>query len=199
MYAFAKWVYRTDKPDTVKIHYHGSLQDDGWDIMDLKRDLKLDNRLIITAPNLSPKEGLPIELMPYVYGVANVGLSTTLGEGWGLTTHERMAMGIPMIVPNFSALGEWPNGGVHYTTIIEEPYYNIHQLNTRGGVSSVSSIIQALELMYTNTEYRNDIAEKGYKLATQAKYNWRTIAEQFNTIFKQVVLETVDDGNVTGT
>ena len=98
-------------------------------------------------------------------------------------------MRIPMIVPNFSALGEWPKGGVHYTDIVEEPYYNIHQLNTRGGISSVKSIITALETMYTNTEYRNDIAEKGYKLATQDKYNWRTIAEQFNTVFKQVIAE----------
>ncbi len=193
MHYFAHWVHTTNKPESVKIHYHGSLQDDGWDIMDLKTKLKLENRLIITAPNITPKEGLPLELMPYVYAPADVGLSETMGEGWGLTTMERMAMKIAMIVPKFSALGEWANGGVHYLDIAEEPYYNIHQLNTQGGVATLRSTVDALELMYTDPNYRRAVAERGYNLVTDSKFNWKTIADQFNALFTTVLAEYTTD------
>ena len=184
LFYFSEWVKRTNKPETVKIHYHGAMHDEGWDILQLAEALDIKERLIITAPNITAANGLPLELMPYIYGVADVGLSTTMGEGWGLTVHERMAMKIPMIVPNFSALGEWANGGVHYTTISDIPYFNIRDLNTRGGIADMQSVIDALELMYSNSDYRADIAEKGYKLATSVKFEWRNIAREFNTVFR---------------
>lgn len=194
MYAFSEWVKTTNKPSTVKLHYHGAMRDEGWDILKLAKrfglsgeELSPRDRFIITAPNISAQDGLPIELMPYVYGVADVGLSSTLGEGWGMTTHERMAMRIPMIVPNSSALGEWAKGGVHYIDISEEPFFNIGGLNTRGAVPSVKSMINALEKMYTDKQYRQQIALNGYKLATQPIYKWSNIAIRFQETFIQVM------------
>ena len=187
LHYFSEWVTRTNKPESVKIHYHGAIQDEGWDILQLANALGMKDRLIITAPNITAANGLPLELMPYIYGVADIGLSTTMGEGWGLTTHERMAMKIPMIVPNYSALGEWANGGVHYVDIHPIPYYNIRGLNTKGGIPDMESTIHALETMYTDKAYRSDIAEKGYKLATKATFEWRNIAQEFNVVFRSVL------------
>lgn len=188
-YYFAEWVKRTNKPKTVKLHYHGAMQDDGWNLFQLAEAFGIKDRLIISAPNLSAAQGIPLDLMPYFYAPADVGLSTTMGEGWGLTTHERMAMGIPMIVPNYSALGEWANGGVHYTDISPIPYFNIRQLNTQGGVPDMESTIAALELLYTNSDYRHDVAQRGYTLATQQRFDWRIIAKQFNTTFLNAIAQ----------
>lgn len=196
-YYFAQWVHSTNKPDSVKIHYHGGMQDEGWDLFQLAEYFSIKDRLIITAPNITAQEGLPLELMPYTYGPANVGLSTTMGEGWGLTTHERMAMKIPMIVPKFSALGEWADGGVHYTDISPIPYFNIRSLNTRGGVPDMQSTVDALEAVYIDEKYRNDLAERGYKVATQSKFSWPNIAKEFNTVFNAAIIankETQADG-----
>lgn len=187
LHYFATWVHRYNKPDSVKIHYHGAIQDEGWDVLQLAEYLGINDRLIITAPNITAANGLPLELMPFIYGVADVGLSTTMGEGWGLTTHERMAMKIPMIVPQYSALGEWAKGGVHYVKIADIPYYNIRGLNTRGGIADMEDTIQALETMYVNKEYRALIAEKGYKLATSKQFEWRNIAQDFNVLFRSVI------------
>lgn len=95
-----------------------------------------------------------------------------------------MAMRVPMIVPKYSALGEWANGGVHYTDISDIPYFNIKSLNTKGGIATLESTVEALEVMYTDSEYREGIASAGYKLATSAKFNWRNIAQQFDLVFK---------------
>lgn len=182
---FAEWA--RSKPDTVKLHYHGALQDEGWDIIQLAEELGIKDRIIITSPNITAAHGLPLELMPYVYGVADCGFSTTMGEGWGLTTHERMAMKIAMIVPRYSALGEWANGGVHYTEISDIPFYNIKGLNTRGGIPDKQSTIDALEKLYNDSDYSNRIAERGYVLATADRFSWRTIAMQFNDVFKKPI------------
>lgn len=187
VYYFSEWVKRTGKPENVKFHYHGALQDEGWDIIQIAEELGIKDRIIITSPNITAAHGLPLELMPYVYGVADCGLSTTMGEGWGLTTHERMAMKIAMAVPRYSALGEWPNGGVHYIEVNDSPFFNIKGLNTRGGVPDLTSTIDALEKLYTDTDYRIQIAEKGYALSTADKFNWRTVAMQFNDVFKKPI------------
>lgn len=191
---FAEWVKRYNLPTSVKLYYHGAIKDEGWDIMQLSQELGLRNdsdlvegRIILTAPNVNSREGIPLDLMPYVYSVADIGLSTTMGEGWGMTVHERMAMGIPMIVPEYSALAEWPKGGVHYTRISDIPFYNINGLNTRGGIADMEDTIQALQRMYIDSDYRNKIARAGYNIATDIKFNWRTIARQFNEIFKKVL------------
>ena len=197
MFYFAQWVKVTNKPDTVKLHYHGAIQDEGWDILQLSRGLGIKDQFIITAPNITAANGLPLELMPYVYAPANVGWSTTMGEGWGLTTHERMAMRIPMIVPRYSALGEWANGGVHYTDISNIPYFNTKSLNTRGGISTLESNIEALEKMYNDATYRDTIAQKGYDLATSQKYSWRTVANQFDAVFRQAIIDHKDTTNGT--
>lgn len=77
---FAQWVQSTKKGDHVKLHYHGALMDEGWDILELAESLHIGDRLIITSPNITASEGLPDELMPYIYAVADVGLSTTMGK-----------------------------------------------------------------------------------------------------------------------
>ncbi len=98
-----------------------------------------------------------------------------------------MAMGIPMIVPEYSALGEWAKGGVHYTAISDIPWFNIHGLNTRGGIPDKASTIAALEKMYTDVDYRKSIGEAGYKLATSEKFSWRNVALQFDRIFRDEI------------
>lgn len=194
LYAFSEWV--KDKPLNIKLHYHGALMDEGWDIMKLAKRLglrghenTLEDRLIITSPDINSRNGVPLDRMPYVYGIANVGLSTTLGEGWAMTVHERMAMRIPMIVPRSSALSEWPNGGVHYIETSPDPFFNIHGLNTRGAVPIVASIINGLERLYTDAKYREKIALDGYRIATDKKYKWENVAKRFNEIFLDVLVE----------
>lgn len=181
-YYFAEWVKRTNKPDTVKLYYHGALKDQGWDLVQLADYMGIRDRLIITSPHLTASRGLPLEMMSTMYSVADVGFSTTSGEGFGLTTMERMACKVAMIVPKYSALGEWPYGAVYYMDISPTPYFNIGGLNTKTGIPDMESAIAALETMYTNPKLRAQIAQKGYDKVTQEQYQWSYIAQQFHHI-----------------
>lgn len=187
MYYFAKWVHLTDKPDNVKFYYHGAVRDEGWDIVQLARTFGIEDRLILTSLDLNPAHGLPVELMHYVYNVADVKISTTLGEGWGFSTHEAMACKIATLAPRSSALAEWPNGGVEYIEINEIPVFNTKGLNTEGKVPDMRSALQKLELLYNDNEYRKSLANAGYKIATDPKYEWKNIGIQWDMLFKEVL------------
>lgn len=183
LYYFSQWVHMTGKDNNVKFYYHGALVDEGWDIAQLAYEFGINDRLILSHKNLNPAHGFPLQAMKLVYNVADIHVSSTLGEGWGFTTMESMACGIANIVPRYSALGEWANGGVLYADIDEIPFFNTKGLNTRGGVPEMRSFIRNLELLYKDHELRNSIAKSGYELVTQPKYQWKNIVKLFEQVF----------------
>jgi D-inositol-3-phosphate glycosyltransferase len=79
--------------------------DVGYGIDQLAKYYNLKGRVILAQPGVY--HGSTDDEMALTYRAANVGISTTQGEGWGLTTMEGMACGLPQIVPDWSALGEW--------------------------------------------------------------------------------------------
>lgn len=185
LHYFAQWVHMTDKPDTVKFYYHGALVDEGWDIAQLAQELGIHDRLIISHKNLNPAHGFPLDAMKLMYNVADIKLSTTLGEGWGLTTMESMACKIANIVPNSAALGEWAKGGVLYTDINPIPQYNIKGLNTRGSIPDMASTIKNLEKLYKNSDDRKNIAQAGYNLVHSSQFTWKSVANRFDSVFNE--------------
>lgn len=188
LYTFSEWVKQTNKPDKVKIHYHGPVKvEGGWDIIDLADSLDIKDRLIITNPGITTAVGVPDDIMPWLYGVADCGVSMAMGGGWELTVMERMAMKIPMIVAKSAALAEWANGGVHYVGIADEPWFNINGLNTKSSVPRVKDTIEAYEKFYTNIMYREKIALDGYNLVRQPKYRWGSVAARFSEVFRNVI------------
>lgn len=204
VYYFAEWVKRYNLPDTVKLYYHGALMDEGWDIGQLAHYNGMQDRLVLSHKNLNPAHGFPLEAMKLVYSLADVHVSTCQGEGWGLTAMESMACGIPQIVPNYSALGEWCRDDkgspvVEYTDISPIPFFNTKGLNTRGGIPDMESTINALHKLYQDKKYRDDLGAKGYRLVTQPRFEWRTIARTFENVFNtaqkktKVTMRNVDD------
>lgn len=160
----------------------------------LAKYLGIDDRLILSHRNLNPAHGFPLDMMKAVYSVADVKLSTTQGEGWGLTTMESMACRVAQIVPKYSALGEWTESKVIYTDIDPIPYFSTKGVNTQAGVPTLQSTVKALELLYKDKDLRERTAQAGYELVTQKRFTWQHIAQEFNTTFKNVLkTKGVDD------
>lgn len=78
---FCRWVREYNLPDTVKLYYHGMLQDEGYNIEDLMAYYKMSDRLIITDRNLTASNGVSDKAMRLIYNVADVKLSCSVGEG----------------------------------------------------------------------------------------------------------------------
>lgn len=180
MQYFAEWA--KDKPENVKLYYHGALRDHGWGIEQLADFFGIQDRLILTSNDMTVGTGIPVEALRNVYSVFDVHMSTTIGEGWGLTQHESMACRVPNIVPEWSALAEWARGGVAYVpcTSIQ---VNTGGLNTVGGVADKHAYMQELDKMYYDATYRNTVAKAGYDLVLQPRFSWNSVANTFDTVF----------------
>jgi len=202
LYYFAEWVRTRDIPKNVYFYYHGALKDEGYDLGQLGKYIDAEyireygktphihDRIIFTSHYIHPREGIPLDKLVYLYNLADVKLSTSMGEGWGLTTAESMACGIPNIIPRHSALQEWANGGVEYIDINNIPYITPKGINTIGGVPEMKCTIEALDKLYRDETYRLHMGKKGYDLITQDKYRWSSIANQFHAIFEGLLNES---------
>lgn len=181
MYAFSEWVHRTNKPTTVKFHFHGALQDEGYDIVDLARRFDILDRLMKPPDDFHPATGMSEENMHLMYNIADIHMSMSVAEGWSLSVHESMASRVANLVPCHSALAEWPKGGVEYIKPSNIIQTSPQLVNTIGKIPDIESTIEGLEKLYSDAQYRASIADAGYKIAKQ--YKWNEIADKFHTVF----------------
>ena len=181
---FAEWVRTHDVRDAYLFLHVGPTGDAGYDLEQLGRYLKISNRLIISSPEM----GLGVEerALAEMYSAFDVMLSTTQGEGWGLTHMEGMACGVPQIVPDWSALGEWAATAawlVECSSVSCTP----NDINVIGGVPDRGMTVAALNHLYSDKAERERLAGAGLELVLQERYRWKNIGERFADVVKSVL------------
>ena len=84
----------------------------GWWLFEIfQRELKLrnvpveqfGNRLMVSAQDMVYKD----EDVNMFYNLADIGISTAEGEGWGLCQFEQMGVGVPQVVPDIGGFKEF--------------------------------------------------------------------------------------------
>ena len=84
----------------------------GWWLFEIfQRELKLrgvpveqfGNRLMVAAQDMVYKD----EDVNMFYNLADIGISTAEGEGWGLCQFEQMGVGVPQVVPDIGGFKEF--------------------------------------------------------------------------------------------
>lgn len=148
----------------------------GYDVKQLMHYYGIKGRLVLGTPEIG--QGIEERYMPTVYGCFDVQLTTTQGEGWGLTTMEGMACGIPQVVPDWAALGEWATAAVRIpcTTFAVTPQYTINAL---GGVPDRRGTVEALVALYESERARRETREAGLELVSRSEYRWENIGRRF--------------------
>jgi len=181
---FAEWLRQragaADKIEDAYLYLHCSQKDSGGlDLAQLASFYGVDKRVILPAEELvTPAKGLPEEDMPYVYGCFDVQVSTTAGEGWGLSQIEGAACGIPQIVPQFAALSEWMAGAAWMVPCSGVQTHPV--VNTVGEVPDKAAFIKALDLFYRRPELRAKYAALALACAQRPEYRWAKVAEMFH-------------------
>lgn len=100
----------------------------GWWLFEIfQRELKLrsvpiemfGNRLMISSQDMVFKD----EDVNMFYNVADVGISTAEGEGWGLCQFEQMGVGVPQVVPDIGGFKDFANSE---NSVIVKPKYRYY-------------------------------------------------------------------------
>jgi glycosyltransferase involved in cell wall biosynthesis len=98
----------------------------GWDLRGvfLQTDLVEGKDYMLLEKDLANK-GASVEMLNKIYNASDVYLTTTLGEGWGLTLTEAMATKTPVVCPNSTSFIEMTDNGKRaYTLDNLIPYCN---------------------------------------------------------------------------
>src|SRR4030095_6152956 len=99
------------------------------------------NRVIFTGSGRL-RDAAEAAQLPLIYSALDVQVTTTLGEGWGLTTMEGMACGTPQIVPDWAALGEWATPALKVPCSLQLAHPGI---NTVGALPDKEAFMKALD------------------------------------------------------
>jgi glycosyltransferase involved in cell wall biosynthesis len=196
--AFAEWIKRHDIRDAYLYLKIAPTGETGCDIRAVAAYYgpELAGRILVSAPPAG--FGDADDLMPLVYSAMDVFLTTTQGEGWGLPTMEAMACGVPCIVPDWSALGEWTEDAAVKvpctSTALTAPLNRFPY--TIGGVPDREATIEALHALYSDRKLRARYRAKGLALTARPEYQWQNVGVAFREALEAAVAALPGDSEV---
>jgi glycosyltransferase involved in cell wall biosynthesis len=157
----------------------------GWWLFELfQRELKMRGvsvepyagRLMISTQDMVFKD----EDINLFYNVADVGVSTAEGEGWGLCNFEQMGVGIPQVVPNIGGFKEYCTSENSVLIDANNRYYLPTVFSPVGGeAASVDphAFCLGMETYLLDSEKRKAHGENARK--TVLGYTWKKAVEPF--------------------
>ena len=116
-----------------------------------------------------------------LYNACDVGLLTSMGEGWGLVSFEHGAAGAAQIVPDHSACTEIWSGRAEMVAPARRYIPEFSTLEM--GEVSAEGTAQALNNLYCDPQRRQHLAQAAYEAAQNPDYSWDAIAERFDDLF----------------
>ena len=121
------------------------------------------------------------EALNTLYNACDVGINTSMGEGWGLVNFEHGAAGAAQIVPDHTACGELWRGRAELIPPARSytPEFSVLEM----GEVSVEGVAQALENLYRDPQRRQELARAAFESARNAAYSWEVITRQFDDLF----------------
>lgn len=176
-------LFSQNKPKNVRLYMHCGIVDSSVNISTLAVRFNIDDRVIVTSA-IRGVQGVSEEKLNLIYNACNVGLNTSLGEGWGLTNIEHSITGAPQIVPNHSACAElYSDCGLLIPTIAP---WRIDNILTKGYMVKAEDLAQHMETLYSRPDIYKSLSKKGIEKFSSDYYNWQNIAQQWLEIFKEV-------------
>ena len=111
-----------------------------------------------------------------LYNCCDVGLSTAMGEGWGLTCFEHAITGHAQVVPDHTSFREnWTGAAVMMPCGSPEfIFYEYADMFP----PSPQAVASALHLLYGSADLRRAYAEAGRARATEGRFTWRAVGER---------------------
>jgi glycosyltransferase involved in cell wall biosynthesis len=181
---FAEWI-KTHRVTDAFLYLHVCpTGEHGCDIRQLVDYYGIRSRVLLSQPHIG--YGIPEDLLVQTYRTFDVQLTTTQGEGFGLSTLEGMACGIPQIVPSWAALGDWP-GEAAYSVPCASTAITPNGVNVIGGVPARVETVEALDTLYRDSTARFALRSAGLALTAQPQFRWSSIAEAYANVFSDVI------------
>jgi glycosyltransferase involved in cell wall biosynthesis len=182
--------------DNAFLYMHMQERDFGGSLLEMSRSIGVKPNEDFTIPN--PQEfgahsGFPIDFLNGIYNASDCYLTTTHGEGWGLSITEAMATKLPVVAPGVTSvpeiLGEdrgWQVRSGHTSShwIIKE-----NDNERMRPLMDVEEAADKIVYIMNHPEEAAERAENGYKWILE--HTWSKLAPQWLDVFKRATSKTV--------
>lgn len=148
--------------------------------------LVFDKDWACPGESFNANQGFPIHIVNMLYNACDVVVSSAIGEGFGLSTIEGMAVKKPILFPNNTALTEIIGENEEYgylcksgETINDFICLGAPDNNLLRPVVNVFDMAEKMQYIYEHQDEAKAKAEKAYERV----WTWETVCEQWKEIF----------------
>ena len=148
---------------------------------------------MFTPPEFHESRGVPREMLNNIYNCADLIVSTSVGEGWGLATTEAFAAGTPVVVPDNTVfpeiVGENEERGYLAKSGSTTSEFSVafSHSNYPRPLTNVESMVEKMELVkkdWIKGEYIGETKEKIDAARRWAEeHTWEIINKQWIELF----------------
>lgn len=174
------------KHKDIIVHFHCKAQGDmGVELPQLfSREPDLEDRFY-TPGQQSTTSGWPADDLAILYNAADLFISTSWAEGFGLTLAESLACGVPVIAQDCSSITEVTGPGA--IRIKPEGLITVTQGQDQW-LPDIPAFSEAIEALYLDKAKREELGQAGLKHVRE-KFSWDVAAQQFDQLITQLVEE----------
>jgi glycosyltransferase involved in cell wall biosynthesis len=173
------------RKDALLVLHAGTGDEYGWDLLQLARYYGIEGRIACVhyrAPTLTDDQ------LCWLYNTADVQINTSGGEGWGLTSIEGAACGIPQMTPDWSTGREiWENHG--WLLKVADWRNEPRLLNTAHAAIDTQAAARDLELFATDEGLRSTYSQLALEQAAR-QVGWDDVGDAFDTLVQRALNES---------
>lgn len=160
----------------------------GWDIraIMLQTDMQedVDYKLL---PKKYEEEMVEVEVLNKIYNASDVFLTTTLGEGWGLTYSEAAACKVPIVAPyttSFMEMSGYGKNAYMLENIIPICQFNDNVIREQTDIYEVAEVlVKVAEDKFSDSPEMKNKVEANYKWVKSLE--WSTVCKMWADYFKK--------------
>lgn len=174
--------------DDFLLYLHSQETDFGGSLIQLSKNFGLEPGVDWTLPNpqqFSAHSGFPIDFVNRIYNASDCYLTTTHGEGWGLSITEAMATGLPVVAPDNTSLPEilgddrgWriPSG--------KDPSFWIHKDNDNDRIRPLMDVSKAADAILEIKNNPEEAKRRADNALTWVQdHTWDIICKDWVSLF----------------
>jgi glycosyltransferase involved in cell wall biosynthesis len=182
--------FKKQVPESILYLHMATKDHQGWNLKEVCDAYGMSIKTDVLLPdNFSPNQGFPIEIVNLIYNASDVVVSTTLGEGFGLSWVEAMSTKTPVLMPDNTAMSEFITEDRGYL-IKSGSDNNLKTILTfdnevlRPMVDVDDMVLKLLDI-YNNPEEAKKRADNAYNYV-QTKLSWQgSIVPKWVELFDQ--------------
>jgi len=184
MRAFARMA---EKHPQVKLVMHCDLKRRGLDLRIERDRLRLGGKVIFTKENSS--QNWTDQKLHELYRCCEIGVNTSLGEGWGLVSFEHALAGAAQILLKHQGLIEIWEGAPKWVPVIPNTVV-IDEVST-GHHADLERLASSMLELVENTSMRKSIALQCFERACSNEFTWITVGEQWLALIHRLEMERI--------